>query len=217
MAEYGREAEARGSGWLCVVSVTDRSSDMSSSKRVGGRKANSDGDGPDENSKTDAPAVTESPLQTNAFRCDCTTKRHEILKTTHSRFLTGTFNSHGSEATGGESDERGMTGKYRFPLYCHHLVTPLGGGRRLTKRSNKSDYGQQKRGGRRRHPNACVACFKARVYSKNVPDTRERKLLQVVPSSCIRDVLIADHNHMRAAQLRVLMIIANLCLRLCWA
>ncbi|KRZ11274.1 hypothetical protein T11_3808 [Trichinella zimbabwensis] len=146
---------------------------MSSSKRVGGRKANSDGDGPDENSKADAPAVTERPGLPgtlscyNATRLGCSIyQRHSIKTALQCRFLTGTFNSHGSEADGGESDERGMTGKYRFPLYCHHLVTPLGGGRRLTRRSNKSDYGQQKRGDRRRHPNACVACFKARVYSK---------------------------------------------------
>ncbi|KRY93028.1 hypothetical protein T4D_7878 [Trichinella pseudospiralis] len=34
-------------------------------------------------------------------------------------------------------------------------------------------------------------------------DTKERKLLQVIPSSCIRDVLIADHNYksVRAARL----------------
>ncbi|KRZ76211.1 hypothetical protein T10_454 [Trichinella papuae] len=90
---YGRGG-ARGSHWLCAVPVTDRSScdllwwllivrcnehlkrlfsvcfannssHMFSWKRVGGRNAISDSDGPDVNNKavTDPPAVTTKPLQ----------------------------------------------------------------------------------------------------------------------------------------------------------
>ncbi|KRZ72306.1 hypothetical protein T10_10839 [Trichinella papuae] len=94
MAEYGREAGTRGEWLVCADLVRDQSScyllwwlliarcnkhfkrlfgacfvtqpgQMSSSKRVGGRKANSDGDGSDENNKAEAdpPTVTANPLQ----------------------------------------------------------------------------------------------------------------------------------------------------------
>ncbi|KRZ29604.1 hypothetical protein T4C_11091 [Trichinella pseudospiralis] len=58
--KYG-SAEARGSPGLCAVWVADRSGcRMSSSKRVGGCKVNSDGDNPDERNK----AVAEPSAET---------------------------------------------------------------------------------------------------------------------------------------------------------
>ncbi|KRX88877.1 hypothetical protein T4E_4124 [Trichinella pseudospiralis] len=68
--KYG-SAEARGSPGLCAVWVADRSGcRMSSSKRVGGCKVNSDGDNPDEKNKAVAEPSAETADLSRALSYD---------------------------------------------------------------------------------------------------------------------------------------------------
>ncbi|KRY08556.1 SCAN domain-containing protein 3 [Trichinella patagoniensis] len=68
------------------------------------------------------------------------------------RFPTGTSKSYRSGTAGAESEERGMEEKYKFSLCCQKLESSLGAGGRLSRKTNKSDCVQQKRGGCMRHP-----------------------------------------------------------------
>ncbi|KRY87918.1 hypothetical protein T4D_15164 [Trichinella pseudospiralis] len=65
MAEYGREYTCVCGFGVIVCLVVICCGQMFSSKRVDGRKVNSDGDGPDESIKAEAdpPTVTADPLQ----------------------------------------------------------------------------------------------------------------------------------------------------------
>ncbi|KAL1234436.1 Fatty acid oxidation complex subunit alpha [Trichinella spiralis] len=122
---------------------------------------------------------------------------------------TGTSKSYRSGTAGAESEERGMAEKYKFPLCCQELESSLGAGGRLSRKTNKSDCVQQKRGGCMRHPKT-VSYEYPKVIARLVEHffesvnlssayTYERILLQVVSNSSIQNVFASAQNNVKAA------------------